>query len=382
MIPKDITAEHLRGAMRRIRRDGVPRRRRSRGYCLVEDGWHFPPKYTIGLAYEMAMGRPLRADDFLGGQQSNGFLRSRGFCVVECRDCRGMTPGAKAGELVADEPRYSQHVGQEGQKLHPQARVRVASTVEGPPPATRSANDRRIKDRLLEFSKSIKPRDLFPTVVPEAVPIIFSDPFAFLLACSLDRGIKAEVVWTMPYDLAQALGGLSPYLLHNLTTGELDRVIRSLPRKPRYIGDAPRTVKDLAAFVVEDCNGDARRAWEGRTARELRNSMLGIHGVGPGIASMVAVLLESAYGLRFDDLDRRSIDIKPDVHTKRVLYRLGAAAGRDNDVAVDAARRLNPGYPGALDGALWIVGRRSCHEGVPNCEACELVTVCEQVGVR
>ena len=62
--------------MRRIRRDGVSRRRRSRGYCLVEDGWHFPPKYTIGLAYEMATGRPLRSDEFLGGQQSNDFLRS------------------------------------------------------------------------------------------------------------------------------------------------------------------------------------------------------------------------------------------------------------------------------------------------------------------
>jgi len=45
-------------------------------------------------------------------------------------------------------------------------------------------------------------------VVPEAAPIIFSDPFAFLLACSLDRGTKAEVVWTIPYDLTQALGGL------------------------------------------------------------------------------------------------------------------------------------------------------------------------------
>jgi len=76
MIPQDITAEHVRGAMRRIRRDGVSRRRRSRGYCLVEDGWHFPPKYTIGLAYEMATGRPLRSDEFLGGQQSNDFLRS------------------------------------------------------------------------------------------------------------------------------------------------------------------------------------------------------------------------------------------------------------------------------------------------------------------
>lgn len=378
MIPQDITAEHVRGAMRRIRRDGVPPGRHSRDYCLVEDGWHFPPKYTIGLACEVATGRTLRSDEFLGGQQSNGFLRSRGFCVVECKDCRGMTSGAGVGKPAPGEPRYLQRGGQEGKKLRPRARVRGA---EGPPPATRSANDSRIKDRLLEFSKSIKPRDLFPTAVPEAASVIFGDPFAFLLACSLNRGTKAEVVWTIPHDLAQALGSLNPYFVHNLTTEQLDCVIQSLPRKPRYTGDAARTVKDLAAFVVKDCKGDAKRAWEGRTARELGDSMCGIHGVGSGIASMVAVLLESAYGLRFDDLDRRNIDIKPDVHTKRVLNRLGAAVGRDNDVAVAAARRLNPEYPGALDGALWIVGRRWCHEEAPNCEACELVTVCEQVGV-
>ena len=73
MIPQDITAEHVRGAMRRIRRDGVPRRRRSKGYCLVEGEGHFPPKYTIGLACEIAAGRPLRSEEFFGGQPSNDF---------------------------------------------------------------------------------------------------------------------------------------------------------------------------------------------------------------------------------------------------------------------------------------------------------------------
>ena len=286
---------------------------------------------------------------------------------------------AEARRLVADGPRQLQH-GRQTRERHPQAGVRSASAVETPQSRARSANDRRIKNRLLEFSKSIDPRELVPTVVPEAASLI-SDPFAFLLACSLDRGVKAEVAWTIPYDLKRALGSLDPYFLHEMSTGVLDSVIQTLPRRPRY-GRAARTVKNLAAIVVEECGGDAKRVWQGRTARELRDTMRRIYGVGPEIASMVALLLERVYGLRFDDLDRRSINIKADVHTKRVLYRLGAAAGRDNGVAVAAARRLNPEYPGALDSALWIVGRRWCREHGPDCKSCELAAVCEQVGVR
>ena len=374
MIPQDITIEHIRGAIRRVRRDGVPGRRRSRGYCLIDQDCHFPPKYIISLAYEIASGRTLRSDEFVGGQQSNDFLRSRGFCVSEC-DCQGILQEAEARRLVVDGTRYLRR-GRQTQQVG----VRSASAGEAPQPSNRSANDRKIKDRLLEFSESIDPRELVPTAVPEAASVI-SDPFAFLLACSLDRGVKAEVAWTIPYDLEQALGHLDPNLLHEMSTGDLDRVIQTLPRKPRY-GRAARTVKDLAAIVVKECGGDAKRVWQGRTACELHDKMRKIYGVGPGIASMVALLLERVYGLRFDDLDRRSIDIKPDVHTKRVLYRLGAAAGRDNDVAVAAARRLNPEYPGALDSALWIVGRRWCRQRVPDCKLCELAAVCEQVGVR
>lgn len=379
MIPQDITIEHIRGAIRRVRREGVPGRRRSRGYCLIDHDCHFPPKYIISLAYEIVSGRTLRSDEFVGGQQSNDFLRSRGFCVSEC-DCHGILRETEARRLVVDGPRRLRRGRHTQQISCPQAEGRSAAAREALQPSNRSANDRKIKNRLLEFSESIDPRELVPTAVPEAASFV-SDPFAFLLACSLDRGVKAEVAWTIPYDLEQALGHLDPHLLHEMSAGDLDRVIQTLPRKPRY-GRAARTVKDLAAIVVKECGGDAKRMWQGRTACELHDKMRQIYGVGPGIASMVALLLERVYRLRFGDLDRRSIDIKPDVHTKRVLYRLGAAAGRDNDVAVAAARRLNPEYPGALDSALWIVGRRWCREHTPDCKSCELAAVCEQVGVR
>ena len=88
MIPKHITAAHIKEAIRRIIRDGMPReRRRNQRYCLVTTkGEHLPPKYTIAMAHEVATGELLRCR-FWGGSESNKFLCGRGFKVIPC-PCR------------------------------------------------------------------------------------------------------------------------------------------------------------------------------------------------------------------------------------------------------------------------------------------------------
>ena len=80
--------------------------------------------------------------------------------------------------------------------------------------------------------------------------------------------------------------------------------------------------------------------------------------------------------MRFSDLDHSKMDIKADVHTMRVLYRLGVAAGQAEGSAMAAARRLHPSYPGELDGALWLIGRKWCHAGEPECTCCPIMGAC------
>ena len=84
MIPAEIKRAHILEALQRISREGVPPRRISRGYCLVKAGHHYPPKYTIALAHEIATGQFLSSNVFSGGSESNGFLKAHGFDVVEC----------------------------------------------------------------------------------------------------------------------------------------------------------------------------------------------------------------------------------------------------------------------------------------------------------
>jgi endonuclease III len=166
-----------------------------------------------------------------------------------------------------------------------------------------------------------------------------------------------------------------------MAEGELMTLFAKLPRRPRYINDAPRTVKELTEIVVRECRGNASLIWRGKRALEVQRTFRSIHGVGPGIANMAVLLIEKAFGERFDDLDRPQMDIKADVHTKRVLYRLGSARSQTEQDAVEAARSLNPSYPGELDGALWLIGRRWCHATAPQCYLCPISTRCMKVDV-
>lgn len=81
---------HLIAALRRIDRDGVPKRRQSTRYCLIEGNKHYPPKLVLKFASEQA-GVPLGRTfgrQFFGGEQANRPLRDFGFTVRACRYAR------------------------------------------------------------------------------------------------------------------------------------------------------------------------------------------------------------------------------------------------------------------------------------------------------
>ncbi len=157
-------------------------------------------------------------------------------------------------------------------------------------------------------------------------------------------------------------------------------MFRGLARRPRYVNDAPRTLRELSKLVSHRFHGDALRIWTGRTAAEVKATFREIHGVGSQIANLAVLLLEYRYGVRFSDLDHRAMDIKADLHTCRVLYRLGVAVDESEGSAIAAARRLHPSYPGELDGPLVTIGRTWCHPGRPDCDACPLAKVCAYAG--
>jgi endonuclease III len=234
-----------------------------------------------------------------------------------------------------------------------------------------------LTEKLLSFGVTVSTEALFPTVLPEAAPLIASDPYAFAIAVCLDRGTKAEIIWTIPHDIKNDLGHLDPQRIYEMSLDDLAELFNRLPRRPRYVNDAPRTIQELTRIVVEECGGDAANLWKGKRAAQVNRTFVSIHGVGPGIANMGVLLIEKAFGIRFSDLDRTRMDIKPDVHTVRVLYRLGASEAETAEAAIAATRRVNPSFPGELDAPLWEIGRRWCFATQPNCPDCPMNEICE-----
>ena len=234
----------------------------------------------------------------------------------------------------------------------------------------------RIRQALLDCGQAFDSAELFPTVTPEAAPLVVSDPYAFAIATCLDRGTKADIIWTIPYDIKNLLGHLDPHRINQMSLGELSDLFTRLPRRPRYNNAAPRTVKELTKIVVEEYDGHEEMIWEGKNSDQVKKKFDSVYGVSVGIANMAVLLIEKAFPYRFSDFDRPNMDIKPDTHTRRVLFRLGVGESETDKATIEAARKLNPAYPGEFDGILWLIGRKWCHPTAPNCFKCCVESIC------
>lgn len=83
MIPKNIRREHVLKAIAETKRSGIAERRGSKKFYIEFNGDRYPPKYIISLANKFANDRELHPEEFSGGSESNDFLRTLGFRIVE-----------------------------------------------------------------------------------------------------------------------------------------------------------------------------------------------------------------------------------------------------------------------------------------------------------
>lgn len=228
---------------------------------------------------------------------------------------------------------------------------------------------------LLDYRATQKTGGPF-TRSAEADELLRQNPFAFLMAASIDRGARAESIWEIPYILQKKLGHLNPKVLSQFGMDELEATLRSLGKKPRYPKQTAQTIVNLSRLVVDDFGGNTASIWHGRQPREVIKILERIWGVGPGIAHMAVRILVDEYGYDPGPNGLRQIDIKPDVQVRRVFYRTGIAQDRNEGTAIRVARQLHPDFPGLLDWPAWEIGRTWCREGDPNCNECPLRGAC------
>lgn len=203
-------------------------------------------------------------------------------------------------------------------------------------------------------------------------------PHAFVLACLMDRQIKAERAWTIPFAIKETLQTFEVDDLAGVSVQEYKRIFREKSLH-RFNDDMAEIFYSGVQDIKEKHNGDASRIWSSKpSSAKVVYEFLQFKGCGKKIATMAANLLATQFRIPFADY--YSIDISPDVHVLRVMSRTGLVS-RDAclEAVIYRARELNPEFPGVIDFSCWEIGRTWCRPRNPNCDECVIGSVCKKV---
>ena len=200
-------------------------------------------------------------------------------------------------------------------------------------------------------------------------------PHAYVLACCMDRQTKAERAWMIPVRIRDIWGSFEMKMLANKSVDEYRSVFSD--NNLHRFNDTMAEVFYKAVQRIHNCYKDnAANIWaDCPSSASVVYRFLQFDGVGIKIATMAANILARQFKIPFSDF--YSIDVSPDVHVKRVMYRLGLVEeNADNDKIIYKAREMCPEFPGITDFSLWEIGRKWCRPNDPDCESCIVHSEC------
>ena len=203
-------------------------------------------------------------------------------------------------------------------------------------------------------------------------------PHAFVLGCVMDRQIKAERAWVIPYEVSKEVNGFAFSKFLTLEQVQLKEIFQR-----KNLHRFNNTMAEYFYLAIQDIHNkyedDASNIWKGsqKSATVVRR-FLEFKGISTKIATMAANILAREFKIPFDEY--MSIDISPDVHIKRVFKRLGLLSkNASNEELIYRARELNPLYPGIFDSSCWEIGRNWCNPRNPKCKDCYMNTFCLKI---
>lgn len=243
-------------------------------------------------------------------------------------------------------------------------------------------NEKPIRDRLVEHGQTLfrAPKQLIQFTKILKADALLNDldthPHAFVLACVMDRQVKAEKAWLIPYRISEKIGGFSMQALSSLSRAEVNRLMSKPESLHRFVDKMSDYFHSAVQRIKKDYASDATRIWKGKPpSAEVVYRFLEFEGVGPKIASMAANILAREFKIQFADYF--SIDISADVHVRRVFARLGLCApGATVDQVIYKAKALNPEFPGMMDLPCWEIGRNWCKARDWECSGCYMSDLC------
>lgn len=216
-----------------------------------------------------------------------------------------------------------------------------------------------IKDGQYLFKKQRGKID-FETGIQEAESILNNIelyPHIFIFGCIMQRRIKADKAWLIPYGIGKKIGGFEFKKFLNLDKPSLKKIfLENKNLRPR-IKD-PEQIFYSAIYDIHDkYQDDASKIWNTNlSSATIVRRILEFKGVGIKIATMTTNILARDFKIRMRDYS--SIDISPDVQVKKCFIANGLLRkDASNEEIIYLAREIYPQYPGVLDLPAWKCGR-------------------------
>jgi uncharacterized HhH-GPD family protein len=246
------------------------------------------------------------------------------------------------------------------------------------------SNKEKIVKILIEKGKELfnQPYKKIPfTKNPEADELLNdlkNYPHAFVFGCLMDRQMKAENAWLIPYKIAKEIGGFQFKKLLSLKFKTIKDIFKR-KNLHRFNDQMAEIFYSAIQKIHKDYANDASRIWSGKpSSATIVRRFLEFKGSGVKIATMAANILAREFKVLMKDYI--CIDISPDRHVKRVFRRLGLISREaTNDELIYCARELNPEYPGIFDFPAFDIGRNYCHPRKPDCKNCYLNKYCLKI---
>ena len=134
---------------------------------------------------------------------------------------------------------------------------------------------------------------------PEADELIASDPFALLIGFALDQQVTVQKAFAGPLELRRRLGHLDPRRIAETDEETLTTAFRTPPALHRFPGAMATRVRDLAAAIAREHDGNAAQVWTGAAdGKDLERRLLALPGIGEMKAKTLIALLAGRYGVR------------------------------------------------------------------------------------
>src|SRR3954468_19875758 len=138
------------------------------------------------------------------------------------------------------------------------------------------------------------PTALHFTSDPAACELLAQDPFALLVGFAIDQQVPVPKAFAGPYVLKERAGTLDPKRLAQMDLGPL---FAEKPAIHRFPGAMAERVRELAAVVADEYDGDASRIWmNAKDGPDLRRRIAALPGFGEMKIKSLGAVLAKQFG--------------------------------------------------------------------------------------